>query len=129
MRLLLDTHAWLWMTEAPDRLSHAARRVLSSPKNERFLSIASAWELAIKYRAGKLRLPEHPVTLVPELLLRTQVVALPVLLTHALQVSSLPLHHFDPFDRLLIAQAQLEDLTIVTSDPDFELYDVKVSRA
>jgi PIN domain nuclease of toxin-antitoxin system len=129
VRLLLDTHAWLWMTEAPDRLSPSARRLLSSPNNERFLSTASAWEIAIKYRAGKLRLPKDPATLIPELLTRTQVVALPVLLRHALQVSSLPLHHSDPFDRLLVAQAQIEDLTVVSTDPQFQRYDVKVSRA
>ena len=129
MRLLLDTHAWLWMTEAPDRLSHSARRALSSPTTDRYLSAASALEIAIKHRIGKLRFPGDPAILVPQLLNRTQVVALPVLLSHALHVSSLPLHHADPFDRLLIAQAQIEGLTILTSDPDFERYDVKVSRA
>lgn len=126
---MLDTHAWLWMTVAPDRLARSTRRVLSSPRHERFLSTASAWEIAIKYRAGKLRLPEDPATLVPELLTRTQVVALPVLLRHALHVSSLPRHHSDPFDRLLIAQAQTEGLTVVTSDDVFDKYEIKVLRA
>jgi PIN domain nuclease of toxin-antitoxin system len=117
------------MTQAPDRLSHPARRMLLSPTTARYLSTASALEIAIKHRIGKLTFPGDPASLVPELLNRTQVVALPVLLSHALHVSALPIHHADPFDRLLIAQAQIEGLTILTSDPDFERYNVKVSRA
>jgi PIN domain nuclease of toxin-antitoxin system len=129
MRLLLDTHVWLWMSEAPDRLSPAARRLVASPRNERYVSAATAWEIAIKYRAGKLRLSGDPAVLVPEWLVRTVTTALAVSHRHALHVCNLPLHHHDPFDRLLIAQAQLESLTLVTADAQFERYDVKVSPA
>jgi PIN domain nuclease of toxin-antitoxin system len=129
MQLLLDTQVWLWMTEAPDRLSPTVRRLVSPTDNQCFLSAVTVWEIAIKYRIGKLRLPGIPATVIPPAMERTDVLPLPVLHKHALHVGTLPLHHRDPFDRLLIAQAQLEDLTIVTSDRAFERYDVTVKRA
>lgn len=129
MRILLDTQVWLWMTEAPDRLSPAARRIVSASGTERYLSAATAWEIAIKYRLGKLKMPGDPATIVPEWMDRTATAALSVSHRHGLHVASLPLHHRDPFDRLLIAQAQLEDLTILTADRHFERYDVTVKRA
>jgi PIN domain nuclease of toxin-antitoxin system len=129
MKLLLDTQVWLWMTEAPDRLSPAVRRLVSPTDQQCFLSAVSAWEIAIKYRTGKLRLPSIPAVVIPQWMERAYVLPLPILHKHALHVATLPLHHRDPFDRLLIAQAQLEDLTILTSDRDFEHYDVMVKRA
>lgn len=129
MRLLLDTQVWLWMTEAPDRLSPAVRRLVSPTDNQCFLSVATVWEIAIKYRTGKLRLPGIPAVVIPHWMERSDVVPLPILQKHALHVATLPLHHRDPFDRLLIAQAQIDDLTIITSDPAFERYDVPVKRA
>lgn len=129
MKLLLDTQVWLWMTEAPDRLSPAVRRLVSPSDNQCFLSSVTAWEIAIKYRIGKLRLPGIPAVVIPQWMERADVSPLPILHKHALHVATLPLHHRDPFDRLLIAQAQLEDLTILTADPDFERYDVTVKRA
>jgi PIN domain nuclease of toxin-antitoxin system len=129
MKLLLDTQVWLWMTEAPDRLSPAVRRLVSPTDQRCFLSAVSAWEIAIKYRTGKLRLPSIPAVVIPQWMERAYVLPLPILHKHALHVATLPLHHRDPFDRLLIAQAQLEDLTILTSDRDFEHYDVTVKRA
>lgn len=129
MRLLLDTQVWLWMIEAPDRLPSAVRRLVSPTANQCFLSAVTVWEIAIKYRVGKLKLPGTPAMLIPQWMERADVSPLPILHQHALHVAALPLHHRDPFDRLLIAQAQIEDLTIVTADRDFKRYDVKVSLA
>jgi len=129
MNLLLDTQVWLWMTEAPDRLSPSVRRLVSSTDNPCFLSAVTVWEIAIKYRTGKLRLPGTPAVVIPQWMERADVSPLPIFHKHALHVATLPLHHRDPFDRLLIAQAQIEDLTIITSDPDFERYDVKLKGA
>lgn len=129
MRLLLDTQVWLWMTEAPARLSPAVRRLVSPTETECFLSAASAWEIAIKHKLGKLKLSGEPAHVIPVWMEQAKVEPMSVLHRHALHVATLPLHHRDPFDRLLIAQAQLEGLTILTSDPHFERYDVKVKRA
>jgi PIN domain nuclease of toxin-antitoxin system len=129
MRLLLDTQVWLWMVVAPDRLSPAARRFVSSEENELVLSAASSWEIAIKHAIGKLKLPGEPADLVPEWMARTGVTPLPVLHRHALHVASLPPHHRDPFDRLLVAQAQLEHLAVLTADRHFASYDVSVKGA
>ena len=93
------------------------------------LSAASAWEIAIKHGLGKVRLPDAPERAVPELMARTGVVPLPVLYRHALRVATLPPKHRDPFDRLLVAQAQVEELSILTADQSFRLYEVRVIEA
>lgn len=129
MKLLLDTNIWIWMIEAPDRLGLPIRRLVSPSRAQCFLSAASALEIAIKYRIGKLKLSGDPSHLVPEWMARTDTRPLPVLHRHALHVGSLPLHHHDPFDRVLIAQAQIENLTIVTTDRRFASYEVKVLPA
>ncbi|HYR97726.1 MAG TPA: type II toxin-antitoxin system VapC family toxin [Gemmatimonadales bacterium] len=129
MRVLLDTQAWLWMLAAPERLAPATRKLLTRSDNELLLSAASAWEIGIKHGLGKLRLPDAPERAVPELMARTGVVPLPVLHRHALRVATLPPKHRDPFDRLLVAQAQIEDLPILTPDRSLRLYDVKVIDA
>src|SRR5881394_2126457 len=129
MRLLLDTQVWLWMVVAPERLSPAARRLVVSEDTELVLSAVSSWEIAIKHALGKLQLPGKPEALVPEWTARTGVTQLAVLHRHALHVASLPLHHRDPFDRLLIAQAQVEDVAVLTADAQFERYEVSVKRA
>lgn len=129
MRLLLDTHCWLWMIGSPERLTPSGRSLLQSPEHELFLSSASSWEIAIKHARGKLPLPRTPAELVPALMERTGVRGLPIEHAHALAVSSLPRHHDDPFDRLLIAQARLERLTIVTADPQFARYEVEILDA
>lgn len=125
-RYIVDTHVWLWMQAAPARLSPAARALLEDVENELLLSAASAWEIAVKYRLGKLPLPEPPVTYVPDRMRRSGTTPLPVEATHALRTSELPDHHGDPFDRLLIAQAQLLDVPIVTVDEQIPAYDVAV---
>lgn len=125
MKILLDTQCWLWLCGAPDRFTDTARRRLVSPGNQLFLSAASAWEIAIKYAIGKLRLPLPPADYIRTRMATTDTTELSITHGHALRVAALPLHHRDPFDRLLIAQAQLEGLRIMTSDPQFAPYDVE----
>jgi PIN domain nuclease of toxin-antitoxin system len=124
MRLLLDTPVFLWWFLTPERLSDRAKLLLEDPDNELLLSAASSLEIAIKSALKKLELPEPPVRYVTSRLETNGLVPLPVEHVHALRVSELPLHHRDPFDRLLIAQAQLENATLATGDPAFLLYDV-----
>src|ERR687898_404275 len=115
-RYLVDTHVWLWMQAQPERLRDETRDLAEHTANELLLSAASAWEIAIKYRIGKLRLPEPPTTYVPDRMRRSGTTPLPVEAAHALRTCELPDHHNDPFDRLLIAQAQLLDIPILTVD-------------
>jgi len=129
LRVLLDTHGWLWMRAEPERLSDSSRRLLHDPVNELFLSAASAWEIAIKFATGKLRLPQPPAAFIAQRMVEDRMVALPILHAHALRAGELPLHHRDPFDRLLIAQAQIEGLTVLTADRQFASYDVPVHWA
>ena len=129
MRILLDTQCWLWMAGEPDRLSARARALVEATDNDLLLSTASVWEIAIKYALGKLKLPEPPVRFVPRRVETLQTTPLPIEHDHALRVAALPRHHRDPFDRLLVAQAQLEDVPILTADPVFSRYDVSVIAA
>ena len=129
MRILLDTQTWLWISLAPQRLSARARSIVETEAKVLFVSAASAWEIAIKHAKGKLRLPEAPETYVPSRMDALHMVPLPIVHAHALRVTALPRHHGDPFDRLLIAQAQVEDLAIMTADPKFAAYDVTIIAA
>lgn len=114
------------MLAAPDRFSPVGRQRLIAPEHELYLSAASAWEIAIKSSLGRLRLPMDPAEYVRTRLLQSQTLPLAITHEHALRVASLPAHHRDPFDRLLIAQAQLEALVIMTSDAHFSAYEVEV---
>jgi PIN domain nuclease of toxin-antitoxin system len=129
VRVLLDTQAWLWMLMAPERFSERALHLVQSAHNRLILSSASAWEVAIKHELGRLQLPGPPESVIPDLLLRSGVEALPMTHIHALRAGSLPPHHRDPFDRMLVAQAQLEGLPILTSDAQIRLYHVEVMAA
>lgn len=129
MKVLLDTHVWLWLRTQPERVREDVRAQLADERAELLLSAASSWEIAIKHALGKLPLPEPPNTYVPSRMRSDGVDGLPVTHAHALRVADLPHHHGDPFDRLLVAQAQVEKLTIVTVDPQLERYDVPVIRA
>ncbi|HTZ96654.1 MAG TPA: type II toxin-antitoxin system VapC family toxin [Terriglobales bacterium] len=129
MRYLLDTNVWLWTVLEPERLSRRARAVFADLKHEVFLSAASAWEMAIKSASGKLRLPEAAATYVPRRTSEQGVRPLEISQHHALAVSLLPPHHRDPFDRLLIAQARLENMVLISSDRIFERYDVQLLDA
>jgi PIN domain nuclease of toxin-antitoxin system len=126
MRLLVDTHCWLWMLVAPEKFSEATRRLLDDPDNELLLSAASAWEIAIKFALGKLALPIAPAEYVPSRMKSSGTTGLSVEHVHALHVASLPNLHADPFDRLLIAQAQIEKLPVLTADAQFRGYEVVV---
>jgi len=126
VRFLLDTHTFLWWITDDPHLSERARQVISDPENDIFLSAASGWEMAIKTQLGKLQLPDHFEQFIAEQLFRNNITSLPVMMSHALHVQSLPLHHRDPFDRLLIAQSQLEKMSIITTDSAFADYDVEI---
>lgn len=125
VRALLDTHIWLWMLTEPARLGEA-RSAIEDPDSSLFLSAASSWEIAIKYNLGRLPLPEPPERYVPERIRSSAVTAMPVEHAHALAVAALPDHHRDPFDRILIAQAIVEGMPIVTADRAMADYDVEV---
>jgi PIN domain nuclease of toxin-antitoxin system len=129
VRFLLDTHCWLWQASDPDRLSHEARELLGDPANEILVSAASSWEIAIKYATGRLSLPEPPQEFVPKRFDLTGASPLAIEHAHAVRVAELPMHHKDPFDRMLIAQAQVEGTPIMTVDRRFEPYDVDVRWA
>lgn len=126
MKYLLDTSVWLWSVGPIERINRRAREILADGKQEIYFSAASAWEVSIKMALGKLYLPETPEIYVPERLAAQAIQPLPILHHHALRVYSLPLHHEDPFDRLLIAQAQAENMAILTSDRAIRKYDVNV---
>ena len=126
MNVLLDTHCWIWWLISPERLASRSINLLKNGENTVFLSAASSWEIAIKYALGKLPLPEHPKSFVPARLARDGFTPLAISHAHALHVASLPVHHRDPFDRILIAQSQLEQMPIMTIDAVFERYDVEV---
>ena len=122
MRFLLDTHAFIWFTNGDKQLSEKAREVIEPiERSEVFFSVASLWEIAIKVNVGKLFLNKEYSTIISELQINNFEL-LPIKFEHTLIVSSLPLHHRDPFDRILIAQAQEENLTIITKDKNFSLY-------
>lgn len=122
MKLLLDTHTFLWLVEGNPSLSTAAQAALADPANDLYLSAASVWELAIKVANKKLSLSDPLDVYVSKWTTAYQLDPLPVLSAHALAVGGLPAHHKDPFDRLLIAQAMVEGMTLVTGDSTFSLY-------
>ena len=124
MRLLLDTHAYLWWATDPTRLSPIALAACQNPSNELLLSIVSIWELMIKQGLGKLRLRHDVRTIVTRDLTQNRLALLHVTPDHLWTLDTLPHHHRDPFDRLLVAQAKVEALTLVSSDADVAKYDV-----
>lgn len=126
MRALLDTHTFIWWVIDHNRLSSTVRNIITDPGNILFLSAASAWEIVIKVRLGKLDLPEPPEIYIPSRLTINRFESLPIQLTHALQVINLPALHQDPFDRILIAQSQVEKMPIITVDNKIIQYAVDV---
>jgi PIN domain nuclease of toxin-antitoxin system len=124
MKLLLDTNVFIWLNDAPQRVKAQVMTIIANPDNELFLSLTSIWEMQIKIQLGKLQLSDA----LPDIL-RTQQVdnnlqILNINLSHIWALENLPYHHRDPFDRLLIAQAQIEGMTLVSADGMFELYEV-----
>lgn len=124
MTLLLDTHAFLWFCQDDPSLSAAAKSLIEDPENQKLVSIASCWEIAIKAGLGKLNLGEPAETYIPNALAQTGLQLLPISLAHATGVESLPAHHKDPFDRLLVAQALAEVIPLVSRDTAFDPYAV-----
>ncbi|HEX8012420.1 MAG TPA: type II toxin-antitoxin system VapC family toxin [Casimicrobiaceae bacterium] len=125
MRVLLDTHAFLWWVEDAPALSKRARAAIANPTNECLLSLASCWEMAIKLSLGKLRLRGTIERFIPEQLSANALGQLPIDFRHVARVATLPFHHRDPFDRLLAAQALEERCAIVSANPMFRRYGVK----
>jgi PIN domain nuclease of toxin-antitoxin system len=123
VRLLVDTHAALWLLTEDQRLSSSADRMLTDSSNEVLLSAAVVWEVAIKRSLGKLDAPDG----FAGMLLDAGAVPLAISIDHARAVRSLPWHHRDPFDRLLVAQAVLEDAVLLSSDDRLHAYDVRVA--
>lgn len=124
MRLLLDTHVWIWMATDPDHLSVEHQALLTDPDTDVFLSAASIWELAIKHSIGKVKYTGNPAVQIPIHIGQTGVQMLSVNVEHALATTALPSHHRDPFDRILIAQARVESLTLMTADRRLAAYEV-----
>jgi len=129
VRLLIDTQCWLWMHLAPERFSPKARRLLQRRETDILLSVASVWEIAIKHGLGKLRLPEPLEQWVPSRVRMGQTTILAIELAHALRVASLPTLHRDPFDRLIVAQALVEGVPLLTADPALAGYGADVVSA
>ena len=128
MKFLLDTNCWLWLQTAPSRFNADLLGTLADHTSQRYLSSASVWEIAIKYAIGKLPLPQPPAIYIPDRMRINQAHELAITHLHAVTVAGLPPHHRDPFDRILIAQAQLEGMTLITSDTSIEQYDVSTVR-
>lgn len=124
MNLLLDTHALIWFLEDDVKLARHARTAISDPENKAFVSDATAWEIGIKHSLGKLDLPVPYESLFPYQLEALGFHRLPIRYTHLHRQMQLPWHHRDPFDRLLIAQAQVEGMALISRDQHFSAYDI-----
>lgn len=125
MRLLLDTHTFLWWLADDPALSEPARSAIANSRNECFLSMASCWELAMKCSLGKLRLSQPVERFIPDQLSENGFQLLPIEFRHVAKVETLPFHHRDPFDRLLVGQALVEKMTIVSVDAVLAEYGVR----
>jgi PIN domain nuclease of toxin-antitoxin system len=126
MRLLLDTCTFLWLILGADDLSGKAKKMFVDPNNDVYLSVVSAWEIAVKYAIGRLDLPEDPRLYIPEQRERHGIQSLPLDEAESLQVSTLPRIHNDPFDRMLISQALIHGLTILSPDESIKKYPVRI---
>jgi PIN domain nuclease of toxin-antitoxin system len=125
MKCLLDTHTFIWLITEDTKLSSTARNCILDGHTTLYLSSASIWEIVIKSGIGKLRLPDHPQTFITKQLTANFIEELPISFKHAFYLQQLPDHHKDPFDRILVAQAICEKLSIVTIDPIIAQYPVK----
>ncbi len=126
MKLLLDTQCWLWWFAQPERLNEEVITQIDDESNELWLSVASVWEMGIKVAIGKLPLPEPLDSYVSSRMVQLGAQSLSITASHAILASALPLHHRDPFDRMLIAQAIAEDMMLVSADPMFRQYEVSM---
>jgi PIN domain nuclease of toxin-antitoxin system len=126
MRILLDTHTFLWWNMEAPQLSPLAREIISNGENEIFLSAASVWEISIKAAKGKLVLPEPPAQYIANRMGLYRFQPLLIELSHSARVYDLPHHHDDPFDRMLIAQSQVEQMPLLSADSEIRKYEVEV---
>jgi PIN domain nuclease of toxin-antitoxin system len=126
MKYLLDSGVWLWSIDAVERISKRGLEILNNGQQEIYFSAASVWELSIKAHLGKLTLPAPPAECIPAFMAKQGLRPLLVTHIHAVNVYDLPSHHRDPFDRLLIAQAMVEKMTILTADRQFAKYPVDI---
>ena len=126
MKFLLDTHVFLWLITADPKLSSKVEKIIEDGRNELFFSSASAWEIVIKQSINKLQISSKIESFIPEQLMLNNINVLNINITHALNVSNLPVVHKDPFDRILISQAQVEKLPLITADKILSGYDVKI---
>ncbi len=129
MTILIDTQVFLWMHVSPQRMSGPARSILTNGSNTLLFSAASSWEIGIKYAIGRLPLSDPPSKYVTERIRTSNLTPLPIEHVHALRVEDLPVHHRDPFDRLLVAQAIVIGVPIMTSDLAFNQYEVDIFPA
>lgn len=125
MNILLDTHAFLWFVDDNPRLSEPARVLIESEDSQPFISMASLWEIAIKISLGKLQLKQPYETFIPQQLALNGIGILNLSLEHTAAIASLPFHHRDPFDRLIVVQAKIEIMTLVSADPAFDAYEIQ----
>lgn len=123
--ILLDTHVFIWLDIAPEKLSATAKRLIIDPNQVLYLSLVSVWEMQIKMQLNKLSLHNGLRETIQAQQAINQVQLLPIRVDHVLALDMLPFHHRDPFDRLLIAQTHIEGYTLLTNDGDIEKYDVK----
>ena len=124
MKYLLNTHTVLWFLKGDKKLSDKARRLIDSPRNSKFLSIVSLWEIAVKVSLGKLVLDKSFERLFPEQLYFNRIEVLDITVDSLIKLTTLPFHHRDPFDRLIIAQALVEELPIIGTDAAFDAYGI-----
>lgn len=125
MNILLDTHVFLWFVDDNPRLSETARTLIEADDSQPFLSIASLWEMAIKISLRKLELEQPFESFIPHQLARNGIGILNLSLEHTAAISTLPFHHRDPFDRLIVVQAKLEGMPLVSADPAFDAYEIQ----
>jgi PIN domain nuclease of toxin-antitoxin system len=126
VKLLLDSQCFLWWFAEPERLSEKAIAHITDEANELWFSVASIWEVGIKAALGKLPLPEPVERYIPSRMAQLGAKSLEIRAAHAIRAAALPMHHRDPFDRMLVAQAQVDDMTIVSADAMLTQYDVAV---
>ncbi len=126
MKVLFDTHAFLWIISDDARLSRVVREIFTAPENEILLSAASVWEVLVKADAGKLPIKKPVARYLLSQLRKTSTSVLPILLSHVVRLEGLPLLHRDPFDRIIVAQALTEKIPIVSADSKLRLYPVEV---
>jgi len=126
VKVLLDTHVFLWAIREDERLSSKAREIFIAGRNELLLSVASIWEILLKVQVGKIRFEESAVGYLKRQILKNNIRMLPILIDHVAYLESLPLHHRDPFDRILVAQCMEGSLSLLSADPLMKRYSVPV---